>query len=67
MLAGHSDVCGRRQPGDGSPDRAPLSQLVSSTSSRCVSGSRHHLICDPGGTPLGVTLTGGNRNGTAHG
>jgi transposase len=25
-------------------------------------GSKHHLICDGGGIPLAVTLTGGNRN-----
>ena len=25
-------------------------------------GSKHHLICDAGGLPLAVTLTGGNRN-----
>ena len=25
-------------------------------------GSKHHLICDAGGIPLAVTLTGGNRN-----
>jgi len=25
-------------------------------------GSKHHLICDAGGTPLAVNLTGGNRN-----
>jgi hypothetical protein len=26
------------------------------------SGSKHHLICDAGGIPLAVSLTGGNRN-----
>ena len=25
-------------------------------------GSKHHLICDAGGIPLAVSLTGGNRN-----
>jgi transposase len=25
-------------------------------------GSKHHLICDPSGIPLAITLTGGNRN-----
>jgi hypothetical protein len=29
---------------------------------RARPGSKHHLICDPGGIPLAVTLTGGNRN-----
>ena len=28
-------------------------------------GSKHHLICDAGGIPLAVTLTGGNRNDIA--
>jgi hypothetical protein len=31
---------------------------------RARSGSKHHLICDAGGIPLAVTLTGGNRNDT---
>ncbi len=26
---------------------------------------KHHLICDAGGIPLAVTLTGGNRNNIA--
>ena len=26
------------------------------------SGSKHHLICDAGGIPLAVSLTGGNRD-----
>jgi transposase len=25
-------------------------------------GSKHHLICDAGGIPLAITLTGGHRN-----
>jgi transposase len=25
-------------------------------------GSKHHLICDPSGIPLAISLTGGNRN-----
>ena len=25
-------------------------------------GSKHHLLCDPSGIPLAITLTGGNRN-----
>ena len=25
-------------------------------------GSKHHLICDAGGIPLAVSVTGGNRN-----
>ena len=29
---------------------------------RGKTGSKHHLICDGGGIPLAVTLTGGNRN-----
>jgi transposase len=29
---------------------------------RARPGSKHHLICDAGGIPLAVTLTGGNRN-----
>jgi hypothetical protein len=29
---------------------------------RGKTGSTHHLICDGGGIPLAVTLTGGNRN-----
>ncbi|KID27776.1 DDE family transposase [Prauserella rugosa] len=29
---------------------------------RGKTGSKHHLICEGGGVPLAVTLTGGNRN-----
>jgi Transposase DDE domain len=29
---------------------------------RARTGSKHHLIVDPHGTPLAVALTGGNRN-----
>ncbi len=29
---------------------------------RSKTGSKHHLICDGGGVPLAITLTGGNRN-----
>ena len=29
---------------------------------RGKTGSKHHLICDGGGIPLAMTLTGGNRN-----
>ena len=29
---------------------------------RGKTGSKHHLICDGGGIPLAVTLTGGNRH-----
>ncbi len=25
-------------------------------------GSKHHLLTDPSGIPLAITLTGGNRN-----
>ena len=33
-----------------------------STVDRGWRGSKHHLICDAGGIPLAVSLTGGNRN-----
>src|SRR5215204_7635012 len=29
---------------------------------RARTGSKHHLIVDPSGIPLAITLTGGNRN-----
>lgn len=29
---------------------------------RARRGSKHHLICDANGVPLGITLTGGQRN-----
>ncbi len=29
---------------------------------RARRGSKHHLICDSAGVPLGITLTGGQRN-----
>jgi transposase len=29
---------------------------------RARTGSKHHLLCDATGTPLAVSLTGGNRN-----
>ncbi|SFT75446.1 Transposase DDE domain-containing protein [Actinopolyspora lacussalsi subsp. righensis] len=34
----------------------------SSPVNRGTTGSKHHLICDGGGVPLAITLTGGNRN-----
>ncbi len=40
----------------GGPDTGP------SPVDRGKTGSKHHLICDGGGIPLAVTLTGGNRN-----
>src|SRR3954451_1796937 len=34
----------------------------SSPVDRGRTGSKHHLICDTGGIPLAISLTGGNRN-----
>jgi transposase len=48
---------------DGSHARAQRGDHVGpSPVDRGRPGSKHHLICDAGGLPIAVTLTGGNRN-----
>jgi hypothetical protein len=47
-------------PGGPSTDRGD--RVGPSPVDRARPGSKHHLICDAGGIPLAVTLTGGNRN-----
>ncbi|MEV7834920.1 IS5 family transposase [Streptomyces subrutilus] len=49
---------------DGSPVRALKGGITSAPrpSPRARPGSKHHLIVDRHGTPLAVTLTGGNRH-----
>ncbi|MFJ3036411.1 IS5 family transposase [Streptomyces tendae] len=50
---------------DGSHVRAPKrgNHVGPSPVDRARSGSKHHLIVDRHGTPLAITLTGGNRHG----
>ncbi len=33
---------------------------------RSPRASEHHLICDPGGIPLAISITGGNRHNVTH-
>lgn len=51
--------CLRMEPDSGS---YKIACRFSKGASRCRPGSKHHLICDSGGIPLAVTLTGGSRN-----
>ena len=56
--AGPKPVRGRQLPHP-SPQRGH--HIGPSTVDRGWRGSKHHLICDAGGIPLAVSLTGGNR------
>ncbi|MEV1286471.1 transposase [Micromonospora sp. NPDC049679] len=47
-------TCWRRLRDDPKTGRSPVD--------RRKPGSKHHVITDPGGLPLAVTLTGGNRH-----